>query len=338
MQILCSGHHNSHFITITDYIEQAIKSLGHAVITFEDRCHILPGRLRNRIKRLDKFDNSYINKKFVSFALRNMPDIALIGGGNRIGRHSIQTLNEKGISTVLWTTDPPKNFQEILEVAPEYKHIFCQGSEATELFEKNDIKNSHFLPMACDPVYHFPVDIDAKDKKKYGHDMVFVGSYYPSRLALFEKIANFDLAIWGPGWDRLKGNPNLRLAIKGTHTTPSEWVKIYSACKIVLAPHYEEESKLFPVYQASPRVFEAMACGALVFSDHQKDVFSIFKDGEHLVGFRTLEELLKKINYYLHHPEEREKIANCGRQEVLKKHKYVNRLEKLLSIVGQKQA
>jgi len=337
MKILLSSFHNPNFITITEYIESAIKNLNHELIWFDDRQHIVPGRLRDKIKWLSKFDQKYINKNFVSIVDKTRPEIAIIAGGHRIKKASIQTLNDRKIKTVLWTIDPPINFQPIQQVAPAYRYVFCQGSEAIQLLKENYIENAHWLPMACDPCFHHPVELTLKDRKKYGNDIAFVGSYYPNRLKLLKKLSGFDYGIWGPGWGKIKQPSDLRAHIRGEHTPPSEWVKIYSASKIVLSIHYQELENRFPVFQASPRIFEALACGAFVISDFQKDVFSLFKDGQHLVGFKTLDELIKKINYYLHHPEEREKIANCGRQEVLKKHKYVNRLEKLLSVVGRNQ-
>ena len=162
--------------------------------------------------------------------------------------------------------------------------------------------------------------------------MVFVGSYYQSKAKLFKKLCSFDFAIWGPGWNKVSSN-NYRAQIKGEHTLPSEWIKIYSASKIVLAPHYQSRNKKIPVYQASPRIFEAMDCGAFVISDCQKDVFTLFNDKEHLVGFKNEDELIDKIHYYLENGDEKKEIAMRGRQEVLAKHKYVDRIRELISII-----
>ncbi len=335
MRILFSSYHNPHFITITEYIEMAVKSLGNDLIVFDDREHLIPGRIRKHIKWLNELDLRHINQQFVSLALEKKPDIALIGGGDRINLHSIKILNNHSIKTVLWTTDVPKNFKKMSEVGSAYKYIFCQGSEAIELFSEVKIQNAHWLPMACDPNFHHPVELTHKEHEKYGNDIAFVGSYYPNRYRLLKKLSGFDYGIWGPGWGNIIQPSNFQTHIRGEHTPQSEWVKIYSASKIVLSIHFQELENRFPVYQASPRIFEAMACGAFVISDYQKDVFSLFKDEKHLVGFKTIAELIKKIKYYLNHSEEREKIANCGRQEVLKNHKYVNRIEKLFSVVRQ---
>jgi len=338
MKILCSGYHNPYYLTITEYIERAITDLGHRLDVFDDRQHLIPGRLRRRIKFLDNLSHRRINRNFIECARNGIPDIAIVTGGHRINAGSLEALKATAARSVLWTTDAPIRFEPILSAAPFYDYIFCQGTEAIELLSEAGIRNAHWLPMACDPHVHKKIRVSAEEQECYGNDIVFVGSYHPNRAQILKGLADFDIAIWGPGWEEHCRESSLKTRIKGSHTPLDTWIKLYSASKIVLSIHFQELENRLAVYQASPRIFEAMACGAFVISDYQKDVFSLFKDGEHLVGFKTLDELIKKINYYLHHPEAREKIANCGRQEVLKKHKYVNRLEKLLSVVGQNQA
>ena len=188
--------------------------------------------------------------------------------------------------------------------------------------------------MACDPEVHRRVEISGEEKLKFGSDVVFVGSYYPQRAEMLQTVLRHHPALWGPGWDVLPPNSPLRACIRGAHTQPDIWTKIYSASKIVLSIHYCDSENRFPVHQASPRVFEAMACGAFVLTDRQKDVLALFKDGYHLVTFSDDADLDRKIAYYLDHADERERIAAAGRQEVLKNHTYENRLRRLLDRMG----
>jgi spore maturation protein CgeB len=335
MKILFSGYHNPYFATITEYMESAIKALGHDLIVFDDRQHVIPGRIRQRIERFDKFDLQRINRKMVFLATETKPHIVIVTGGHRITSRTVKTLRDNGIVTALWTIDAPLNFQPIIEVAPLYDHIFCQGTEAVELLNHAGIKGAHWLPVACDPSHHRPVELSAKERKHYGNDLVFVGSYYPNRAELFAELIDFDLAIWGPGWEKLHSYSPLRRFLRGGQLRPEVWLKVYSASRIVLAIHYQDHEKRFPVYQASPRIFEALACGAFVISDNQRDVFSLFKEGEHLVRFSDSDDIVETITYYLDRPKERGQIAEQGRQEVLNNHTYVHRIEKLLSIVSQ---
>lgn len=333
MKILFSGHHNPHFFTITEYLEKAIRSLGHELVIFEDRQHKIPGRIRRHSPFLNQLDLKIINKKMLSLAEETKPDIAIVTGGDRISSETVKKLKDRGVVCILWTTDYPI-CQTIIEVAPLYDHIFCQGTEAIELLAGAGIRGAQWLPMACDLEYHYPVDCSVADKEKYGSDIVFVGSYYPNRADLFERISKFDLAIWGPGWDALPAASPLRKHLKGQHTRPEEWLKIYSAGKIILSTHHHDPEGNFPIYQASPRVFEILSCGAFQLCDDQRDVFSLFKDGEDLVKFVDTTDLINKINYYLAHPEERKEIAVKGRRNVLENHTYVHRIKKLLTHVG----
>jgi spore maturation protein CgeB len=340
MKILFSGHHNPHFLTITEYIESAIRNLGHELFIFEDCNHLIPGRIRERVPFLNQLDLGIINKKILALAESVNPDIAIVTGGQRISSETISILKSRGIVCILWTTDPPpvspQYFQSIMNAAPFYDHIFCQGTEAIELFDNAGIKGAQWLPMACDPDYHSPAECSFSDKEKYGSDLVFVGSYYPERAIIFEAISEFDLAIWGPGWESLRSDSPLRRCIRGAHTTPAEWLKIYSTSKVILATHYHDPENRFPVYQASPRVFEALACGAFVICDDQRDVFSLFQDGEDLVRFLDASDLINKAKYYLAHPEERNKIAERGSRNALKNHTYIHRIKELLSKIGNR--
>ena len=334
MKILFSGHHNPHFPTITEYIESAIHDLGHGLYIFEDSKHIIPGRIRRSSSLLQKADLNYINKQLISLVAAVHPDITIISGGERITLETVQKLKNYCANVVLWTIDAPINFARLIQAAPSYHYIFCQGTEAIEIFERENIKGAKWLPMACDLIQHHPVQCSSQDKERYGSDIVFVGSYYHNRAALFEKLVDLDIAIWGPGWEYLAPSSPLQRKIRGRHMNPSEWLKIYSASKIVLATHYQDPQKSFPVYQASPRIFEALACGAFVICDNQRDVFSLFEDRKHLVCFYDEADLIEKIKYYLDHSEERNVISAQGRQEVIAKHTYVQRIRKLLSMIG----
>lgn len=335
MKILFSGYHNPHFATITEYMENAIRALGHDLIVFDDRQHTIPGRVRQRIQRLHQWDLRHMNTKIVSLARDTKPDIAIITGGHRISSHSVEMLKKNGIRTALWTIDAPLNFGPIIHVAPLYDHIFCQGTEAVELLHRAGIEGAQWLPVACDPNVHKPVGLSPEERRQYGNDVVFAGSYYPNRAELFERLVDFDLGIWGPGWGALDWRSKLRGCIKAAHAPPSEWLKLYSAGKIVLATHFRDPEERFPVYQASPRVFEALACEAFVLSDGQRDVFSLFTEGEHLARYGDPDELIEKVAYYLDRPQDRSEMARRGRQEVLTHHTYVHRIERLLSIMSR---
>lgn len=331
MRILISGYHNPHFVTVTEYIERGVRSLGHDLIIFDDRRHLFPGRLRQKFRILQQVSVGLINRRLVRLAESSQPDAAIVTGGHRITRACLKRLRQHHLRTALWTTDAPRNSDLMMKTAFDYDHLFCQGSEYVDIFTQMGLAEAEWLPMACDPEVHRRVNVSAEEKLKFGSDVVFMGSYYPQRAEMLQAVLRHHPALWGPGWDVLPQTSPLRACIRGAHTQPGIWTKIYSATKIVLSIHYCDSENHFPVHQASPRVFEAMACGAFVLTDRQKDVLSLFKDGEHLVTFSDDADLDRKIAFFLEHADERQRIATAGRQEVLKNHTYENRLSRLLA-------
>ena len=218
MKILFSGYHNPHYETVTEYMERALRSLGHEVIVYDDRRHVIPGRIRSRVGWLNRLDLASINRRLVEAARRHAVDAVVVTGGDRILAETVKRIRSMGIAAVLWTTDPPKGCVPHLRAAPHYDHIYCQGTEFVDLLRENGIESARWLPVGCEPESHHPVEMTEEERRQYGSDVVFVGSHYPEREALFEALADFDLALWGPGWERLRaGSPLRRQGPQGSH-------------------------------------------------------------------------------------------------------------------------
>ncbi len=330
MKILLVAHRNPCFLHTNHYREQALRALGHEVFFFDIRHYWLKARLREWFPLLERLELLRINNALVRREKEKSVDLCLVVGGNNVFSSTVRDMREAGVFVALWTTDVPHpgTYENIRAAAQEYTKVFCAGTEAIRWLEESGFKKAEWLPFCCDPQVHVPQGLSSDEKKSYGHDVVFVGSYYPNRKDMFEALSDVDLGIWGALWDRLPIDSAIRSKVVGLHTDVSVWTKIYSAAKIVLAVHFYQEG--VPCDQASPKLFEAMACGAFVLCDDQKDARTLFKDGEHLVFFKDAEDLRSKVEYYLAHPKERQRIASAGRAEVLAHHTYEKRLSGIL--------
>jgi spore maturation protein CgeB len=336
MKILFCGYRNPNFITVTEYSERALAAAGAEVRFFNDRGFALPGRLRESVPLLGRLDLAALNRRLVRAAAAYRPDVVLACGGTRVLPSALRGLRDMGIATVLWTIDPPQlDSPALLAAAPFYDRIFCGGTEAVELFEQAGIKGAEFLPFACDPAVHRP--LPAGEAAAAACDICFMGSVhpelYPGRVKLLESISDLDLKVWGPGTGNIPASSPLFKRVAGGQVPPDLWRGIYASARIVLCMHFSDPRGKYPCYQASPRVYEAMACGAFLLCDAQKDVLSLFREGEHLAVFRGAGDLREKINYYLAAPAERAAIAAAGRAEVLAKHTYLHRMKALLGSV-----
>ena len=70
------------------------------------------------------------------------------------------------------------------------------------------------------------------------------------------------------------------------------------------------------------RVLDIMACGGFVLSNWQPEIAECFEEGIEIVTFRSLEECMDKVWYYLSHEEERRQIAEAGYRKVKEKFSY----------------
>lgn len=78
------------------------------------------------------------------------------------------------------------------------------------------------------------------------------------------------------------------------------------------------------------RVLEIMACGGFVLVNYQEDLAAEFEDGKELVMYRSLEEMVDKVRYYLEHEDERKNIAKAGYEKVLREYNYAEKLRRIL--------
>jgi spore maturation protein CgeB len=340
IRVLFSSNKNPNFETFTDYIEKALNELRCDTVFFENRHFILPGRIRDKVGFLNKGDLYMLNKRLLNITLRFKPHLFLEDGGWNILPSTLRAMNKAGIVTALWTNDPPRfqdrHLNSLKENASNYDYVFVTGSEGIDFFKKT-ADRLHLLPFASDPDYHKPIALINSEKNEYSYDVCFVGSgwkdLYPYRIRLLEGLTNFKLGIWGPGWETLSSMSPLKKIVNGGQLRTAEWVKLFSTSKIVFHSHFQDPLKLVPNYQVNPRVFEALACGSFLLVDDQKDISYFFKNGEHLVIYKNINDLRAKVAYYLNNDDERKRIADSGRKEVLEKHTYKHRVRDIINTV-----
>jgi glycosyltransferase involved in cell wall biosynthesis len=74
------------------------------------------------------------------------------------------------------------------------------------------------------------------------------------------------------------------------------------------------------------RIFESMAAGVPLITDRVQHIETFFTEGEHYLGYDTLEEMLELIQWVKDHPDEAQEMANRARDVILAKHTYYRRV------------
>ncbi len=112
---------------------------------------------------------------------------------------------------------------------------------------------------------------------------------------------------------------------------PEEMARIYRKSKVVVNIARDD----FP-QDANLRTFEAMAAGALLLTSLPTELTQIgFEDGVHFVGFREEVEIAPLVRKYLLEQSARGRIAEVGRDKVLREHSYDQRVETILELAKQ---
>lgn len=88
-------------------------------------------------------------------------------------------------------------------------------------------------------------------------------------------------------------------------------------------------------WEGDARTWEALSAGALVFVDRMcQPINHPLVDGKHVIFYdlteEGMEELERKIIYYLNHDQERARIGRQGQAFVLERHRSINRINEII--------
>ena len=215
--------------------------------------------------------------------------------------------------------------QKDLDTDDFYKlidHFFCTDKLMADWFNDNTKVKGHFLPAG---VYHEETYLLDLPKT---NDVIFVGSKgYHNEWKWRPELINWLYQTYG---DRFKhyGNDGLGV-VRGDDLN-----KLYSSTKIVVGDTLCLNFN-YPYY-LSDRVFETTGRGGFLLMPYIKGIEDLFEVGKEIITFKfgDFKDLKKKIDYYLEHDEEREKIRIAGFERTKKDHTYKNRWIKILEEIN----
>ena len=105
-------------------------------------------------------------------------------------------------------------------------------------------------------------------------------------------------------------------------------LKVYYSTKINLNITLRSIESGIPL-----RIFDIMSVGGFVLTNWQPEIPDLFEEGKEIVTFKTPEEMLAKVDYYLHHEKERQRIALNGYRKVKEEHTFEHRMDKIVSVI-----
>jgi spore maturation protein CgeB len=163
-------------------------------------------------------------------------------------------------------------------------------------------------------------------------DVSFVGSLHTAhetRIGWLEHLcSHLEMKVWANGVEKLRYDSPIRSRYVGTGWGV-EMYQIFHTSKMTLNHHIGMAGP----YANNSRLYEATGVGTLLVTDWKENLHEIFMPGKEVVAYRSPEECVELIQYYLTHEEERKAIASAGQQRTLREHTYYQRTQELADIV-----
>ena len=241
-----------------------------------------------------------------------------------------KALESRGIPTLTFHLDLWLGLkrERDLHNDPFYKtigHFFATDKLMADWFNENTEVKGHYLPAG---VYDKEVYI-ADELSDQANDVIFVGSkgYHPE-WRYRPTLVNWLRDTYKDGFTHVGGDGDTG-TVRGHDLN-----KIYANSKVAvgdtLCINFD-----YPYY-FSDRLFESTGRGGFTIFPYIKGIEDNFVIDKEIVTyeFGNFGQLREKIDYYLEHDDEREKIRKAGHERTKRDHTYLQRWSTILEGVG----
>ena len=237
-----------------------------------------------------------------------------------------------------------------------YSKTVCFPEVYLHIFDKNLCRIP--LRLGARHVYHTPLAVFKERLQQmtdsvssYNYDVSFVGSLYQNNQFdqigyLPEYISGYlsglmtaQRKIWGYDLiedtlsDTIVSEMNRYVSLEQSPEfdfTPRDIFRnmIFHSSKINLNLSLRSITSGIPL-----RAMDIMGAGGFLLTNYQPELAEFFTPDEDFVFFENEADLFAKIEYYLSHDREREKIAQSGCDKVLNRHDYSSAAAHIFSCI-----
>jgi hypothetical protein len=220
--------------------------------------------------------------------------------------------------SAVWLLDEPYEVDDSSAYSRGFQQVFVNDPATLACH-----KNAHYLPVCYDPRVHYAT---AEPKR---HEVGFVGGHNPTRERFLLALAQHGLLSYVVGGPWRSGVLN-RYCLAG-NTPAEDTAALYRATKIVVNVFrdiHHFNSRRVEGTSLNPRVYEALACGALVISERRPELATAVPG---LPTFSNEQELIALVKHFLSDQTAREATrAACA--DRLRESTYRERLRTIMSL------
>ena len=303
-----------------------VRAITHTTIGGNDKGHPnLSFAFRLAWKLGRHLDTERVNVQLPAAARTMQPDMIWIEKGNMVRPDTLKMLRAACPDAVIVAYSEDDMFNPLNRTRaftaglPHYDVVFTTKSYNAEPNELPALgaKRCVMVDKAFDPDQHRPLTITEDERRTYGADVGFIGSFAPERGAdvLYLAESGLQVRVWGNGWESFSAtHENLRIEKRALVNTDADlrYTKGIVATQINLGFLRKANRDL-----QTDRSVEIPACGGFMLAEYSDEHARLFDDGKEAVFYRNRDELIGKAQSYLADDSERSAIAEAGRKRCL---------------------
>ena len=191
-------------------------------------------------------------------------------------------------------------------------HVTTKSFNVAELPDLG-ARDVFFVDNAFDPETHRPLDLSEAERRRFGADVGFVGTFERERADVMLSLARqgVRVTVHGARWERFRGRHE-NLVIRREVLDGLDYARAVNATKINLGFLRKAYRDL-----QTTRSIEIPACGGFLLAERTDEHRRLFEEGVETEFFASIDELVVKIRYYLARDDQRRSIAAAGRRRCL---------------------
>jgi spore maturation protein CgeB len=218
--------------------------------------------------------------------------------------------------------DPGATYAINIPYLHAYDHVFfvCPSYSADmdmpEKMKYAGAMNADWLPISV-----FDFECLPFEPKERDIDIIYIGGFWVQKITTLVKLKKaFGSRLKIFGYFRIKHNLYLNICFGFKSWIKSvsfqERVQLYQRAKIGINMHWNEFGL------GNQRLYHLPANGVMQICDCPDYLNQVFDVGIEVVSYKSVDDLIDKIKYYLAHEIEREKIALAGYKRAMRDYRF----------------
>ena len=257
------------------------------------------------------------------------PQWLLTTGLSPIDASALKEIGKLGIRRLNFLTDDPWNKAHyapwFFNALPHYDIIFSPRRANIPDLLKVGCRRIEYLPFGYDEALFYPETVEQEIQTAIP-DILFAGAADKDRVPYMHALikSGIQLALYGSYWEKY---PETKAHTLGQADVPTLRSAIARAkiC-LCLVRRANRDGHCM-------RTFEVPAVGGCMLTEDTQEHRDIFgNEGENVLYFNSVSEMLDKTQWLLEHEQERQRLADNAYKSITKgHHTYGDRLKTMLS-------